>query len=99
MRIVFVEGCLIGQDAGNIVGKELLVRGRDTMRIVSIEWGWNGQAGCEEGRRLKHVICHRDHWVSITIPNGPLLIIVNDIAIVRYVFQYLTIPDICVKSQ
>ena len=37
MRIVFVEGCLIGQAAGNIVGKELLVRGRDTMRIVSIE--------------------------------------------------------------
>ena len=89
----------IGQAAGSIVRKELLVRGRNTMRIVSVEGYRIGQAGCEEGRRLGCVICHRDHWVSIAIPDGPLSIIVHDVAIIGYVFQHLTIPDVSVKSQ
>ena len=54
---------------------------------------------CEEGRRLGCVVCHRDHWVSVAMPDGPLSIIVHDVAIVGYDFQHLTIPDISVKCQ
>ena len=73
----------IGQAAGSTMRKELLVRGRNTMRIVSIEGYQIGRAGCEEGRRLGFVVCHRDHRVSITIPDGPLSIIVHNVAIIR----------------
>ena len=33
MRIVFIEGCLIGRAAGNIMGKQLMARGRNIVRI------------------------------------------------------------------